>query len=222
VEVGPPRTEPGPVLEDGAVVRGADPPRLDRLLQKSYENLVAVTTFVKDGMPEAEELGRALTELEKTLAAVQPDAGAYARTWAAGASFFEEGSLALDALRRSGTTVEEVRRTVAAARALFRRSRAELATVATRLDAVAGHVGRLETRLTPERLARFGQAFDHARQLLAEVDLLLAEAEAVLALVERGEGTVGAFLRDEEWADDWKQLMKVMKTRPWTTVGHPP
>jgi hypothetical protein len=43
----------------------------------------------------------------------------------------------------------------------------------------------------------------------------------VAALVERGEGTIGAFLHDEEVADDMKQLMKLMKTRPWVTVGHP-
>jgi phospholipid/cholesterol/gamma-HCH transport system substrate-binding protein len=223
LEVGPPRggAEPGPALEDGAVVRGVDPPRIDRLLHKSYQNLEAVTALLREGLPEMRDLGRALDELERTLDAAEPTPGAYGRTWAAGAELWAEGSLVLDALKASGTSLAEVQRTAGRARALLRRARADLALLSERLGRLADGVEALSARLTPERLARFGEAIQRTRRLIADVDLLFAEGEAVAALVERGEGTIGAFLHDEEVADDMKQLMKLMKTRPWVTVGHP-
>jgi phospholipid/cholesterol/gamma-HCH transport system substrate-binding protein len=222
VEIGPPRGgEPGPPLEDGGTVRGADPPRLDRLLLKSYQNLEAVSALLREGVPEAMELANAVRELSKTLDAVEPDAGAYGRTFAAGAQLFAEGALMLDALRKSGTTYDEVKRTATRARALFARSRRDLTALGEKLDRLTAHLEPLRSRLTPERLARFTEAIDRTRILLADVDRLLADVDSLTALVENGEGTIGAFLKDEEIADDMKQLMKLLKSRPWMTVGHP-
>jgi phospholipid/cholesterol/gamma-HCH transport system substrate-binding protein len=63
---------PGPALADGAVVRAIDPPPIDALLAKSYENLEAAAELVRDGFPEAAELGRALDGLETTLSGFDP------------------------------------------------------------------------------------------------------------------------------------------------------
>src|SRR5262245_20564014 len=48
--------EPGtpgrPTLEDGAVVRGLDPPRLDRLIAESYDLLHSMVTTLREHKPE--------------------------------------------------------------------------------------------------------------------------------------------------------------------------
>ena len=41
-----------PVLEDGAVVRGLDPPRLDRLIAESYDLLHTTVSAIRDHRPE--------------------------------------------------------------------------------------------------------------------------------------------------------------------------
>lgn len=63
---------PGPPLPDGATVRAIDPPPIDRLLAKSYENLQAAAALVRDGFPEAGQLGRALDGLSATLSGFEP------------------------------------------------------------------------------------------------------------------------------------------------------
>ncbi len=222
LEIGPPDAgDPGPVLEDGAVVRGIDPPQLDRLLFKSYQNLEAFSALLHEGVPEVDELIRALDELERTVAVVEPAPGAYGRTWAAGVRFFDEAARLREGLEGSGASPAGVRGTIGRARALVGRTRRDLGTTAERLGHVADELARLQASVGEERVARVGQAIDQARRLIGEIERLIGEGEAVAAALERGEGTVGALLHDQEIADDLKQLMKVVKTRPWTTVGHP-
>jgi len=63
---------PGPALADGSTVRAIDSPPIDALLAKSYENLEAATAMVRDGFPEAGQLGRALEGLAATLSGFDP------------------------------------------------------------------------------------------------------------------------------------------------------
>jgi ABC-type transporter Mla subunit MlaD len=223
LEVGPPPrgAEPGLELTDGAVVRGVAPPPLDRLALKAYDNLQAVTALLREGLPEARELGRALDELDGTLREVEPSPGAYGRTAAAAGRALGEGRLLHQGLEEGGVTLERLQRTAAEAATFFERARRDLAVLRVRLDRLAGHVDRLSARFTPDRIAQVVALFERTRQLLRQVDHLIADSQAMIAVVASGEGSVGAFLDDQEIADDLKQLMKVMKTRPWETLGHP-
>jgi hypothetical protein len=40
-----------------------------------------------------------------------------------------------------------------------------------------------------------------------------------MALVARGEGTIGAFLQDVELADELKAITRTLKRKPWLTLG---
>jgi hypothetical protein len=70
------------------------------------------------------------------------------------------------------------------------------------------------------KLAEIAAALDQARALQARLDATLATTQAILAAIDRGEGTIGAFLKDSEIADDIKAMTKVMKSQPWRAAGH--
>jgi phospholipid/cholesterol/gamma-HCH transport system substrate-binding protein len=222
LEVGPPPggAEPGPPLADGARVRGVDPPRLDRIMQKSYENLRNVTDLLRDGLPEARELGRELDAMSQELDALADPAAIDAivegrrRLW-------KEALLAWDAAQASGVTPERARSSWARGRAAIARMRAQLAPLRAKLEHVLAELGRIEAQLGPERYQRVRQVMERTEALVARAEAILVNVEAIVAMVERGEGSIGAFLADTELADEFKAMSKVIKQTPWETIGHP-
>lgn len=226
LEVGPaglpgePLPEPGPPLPDGAVVRGIDPPRLDRLMQKSYENLVAVTDLFRDGIPETKELFAQIDILQTTLAAADPEPGAAAESWASQGRLY--GELVATGLwwEQSGATGARLSTTWRSAQATIARARRELAALGVKLDALSAALAPLGDRLDPARFARASAALDKGRAIAAKLDHVLATAEELIALVESGQGTLGAFLQDREVADEIKHMTKLMKSQPWRALGN--
>lgn len=220
LEVGPPRgEEPGPPIADGDTLRGVDPPRIDRLLQKSYENLLAVSDLLRNGLPEARELGAALDELGRTLDALEPEPGAYVRTGRAVAAVLDEVESFSAALSGSGTSAADVAAAAARVEQTLSRAGRELAGIRARLDVLLERLSSLTARVGPDRLARLELALARARDLAAQAERISGEAAALATQVVQGRGTIGAFLGDTELFDDVKAMMKLMKSQPWRTIG---
>ncbi len=226
LEVGPaslpgrPLPEPGPQLADGATVRGVDPPRLDRLMQKSYENLVAVTDFFRDDLPEAQELFAQISILQATLAATDPEPGAAAASWGSQVNLYHELVAAGAWWEQSGVTGARVSATSDSARATIARARRELALLGRKLDALSAALAPLGDRLDAARFARASAALDKGRAIAAKLDHVLATTDELIAMLQTGRGTLGAFLQDREVADEIKHMTKLMKSQPWRAVGN--
>ncbi len=221
LEVGPPRgAAPGPPLRDGATVRGADPPRMDQIAQRSYENLRNVIDLIRTGFPEARAMGREfalLSDQLDTLAApgtVDALSSSRARLWA-------EALAAWHDWQATGVSSDDLTRVAAHARATLARTRTQVASLRAKVDRLLASIDAIRLRLGPERFARFTEAIARVDDLTTRADALLAHAEEIAAMVARGEGTIGAFLNDTELADDFKAMTKVLKEQPWEMVGHP-
>ncbi len=221
LEIGPARGVPaGPPVRDGATLRGADPPRMDQIAQRSYENLRNVIDLIRNGFPEARVLGRELGQLSTALDQLSSPADrnalsqARVRLWA-------EALAAWSDWKAADVSGEDLSRVAAHARATIARTRDQVAALRTKLDVFVTQLDALRVRLGPERFARFEQALTQVDELTRRADVLLAHAEEITAMVARGEGTIGAFLNDTELADDFKAMTKILKERPWEMVGHP-
>jgi phospholipid/cholesterol/gamma-HCH transport system substrate-binding protein len=199
--------EPGPPLPEGARVRGVAPPQIDKLLATSYRNLQAATQLLRDGMPEMDELAAALDELELTLDAIGPAEG----SWAAGARLALEARLLSDGVSREALAALAGRDPgLGKARAL-----------APRLRALSATANRIAARLDDPRAQRLAAAIDGAARLAAGAEQAVATARSLVALVARGQGSLGAFLQDVELADEMKEMTRTMKRQPWVTIGRP-
>jgi phospholipid/cholesterol/gamma-HCH transport system substrate-binding protein len=222
LEVGPPRDggDAGAPIADGATVRGADPPRMDRIMQKSYENLKTAMDLIKNGLPEAHALGVELDGLSAQLDDLAAP-GDVDRLLEGRKKLWAEGALAYAAWEKSGTTVDGARGTAARARAALARARLEIQTVREKLDHVLANLDTLRAHMDPEAFDRLEAVTARTDALFRQAEDLLANAEAIAAMVDRGEGTIGAFLHDTELADEFKAMSKVIKQTPWETIGHP-
>ena len=70
-------------------------------------------------------------------------------------------------------------------------------------------------------MARAEQAIDAMRGALAQVEPLLARLDELGARIASGEGSLGRLMADPEFADDAKDLGKIMKRHPWRILERP-
>ena len=199
--------EPGAPLAEGARVRGVAPPEIDKLLGASYRNLQAITQLLRDGMPEADDLGKALDELEVDLAGLDADplVSGGRRLWD------EARQLAPDGL--TGGSVGP------SLRALGATSARTLPPLEARLKTLSAALSRVGKRLTDPRVSRLAEALGRAGDLVAGARRAADSAAAILALVESGQGSLGALLADVELFDEMKELSRILKTQPWRTLN---
>jgi ABC-type transporter Mla subunit MlaD len=211
--------ERGRDLREGDEVRGIDPPRLDRMLIRTYANLQLARAFARAVKPEADALMDALRTLSATLAELEHvpggvsdarasmnelvrEARALAATWTAGqVSWADIASLA----ERTETTAA--------------RLGAEIANMRARMGMLAAAMGRLGERIPDDLRERFARALYTAEASLAKAQRTLATARELAAMVARGEGTVGALLYDPEFPEEAKELGRIIKRQPWKLLG---
>jgi ABC-type transporter Mla subunit MlaD len=202
--------EPGPPLAAGARVSGVAPPQIDKLLGTSYRNLQAITELLREGIPEIDQLTRALEELERTVKGLPPSGPA----WSSALRLVEEARALGDGVPPGAATALAGR-----AKELGRRQAAALAPLAHKLEVLGREAERLAAALHDPRARHLAAALNDTSRLVQRVDEGLTAAQSLMALVARGEGTIGAFLQDVELADELKAITRTLKRKPWLTLG---
>ncbi len=218
LEIGAPR-EPGPSLRDGDELRGRDPPSLDRVLHRTWTNLMTAAAFAAAVRPEYDALAAELDTMRATLTELAPgillreDVNALVdegrRTQAA-----LGGEAGLDRLRKlrgdTETTIGGARRAIAKLRTSAEALSASIAILRARLDSKGA-----------EAFDRIEIAIARVREAIAKSDPLLAQLEALEQHIARGDGSLLKLARDPEFPEDAKELGKILKRQPWRILDRP-
>lgn len=227
VELGPPAAGAARArgLEDGDRLRGVDPPRMEEVVLKSFQNMTQLRALLDDAAPAARELAAQMSRLRVTLALVEPSAGAYARTGGAFGDLVAEWRRLSDGvgagLAAEGLSGGDATGLLSRAGDLVARMRGELAATLAALEQLGADVARIRSRVPPDLLGRLERGVAGARVAVARLESIAATAQELVARVQSGQGTVGALLGDPEFIDDAKQLGKILKRQPWRVLGHP-
>lgn len=225
LELGPPpdRAPPAPPIAAGAIVRGVDPPTLDRALQRTWDNMQVTRAFLADVGPEAAALGDRLEDLRATLATIEPMPGAAAELVGKVRGLLSEVRTLRGTLEDAGASPDELAALADRAEAALDHARAAVARLRAAADLVAADLARVRGHVDATAPA----TLDRLRATLAEVDLQLARLQAVaanarglLALIRRGDGSLFKLSRDPEFPEDAKELGRIMKRTPWRILGH--
>jgi ABC-type transporter Mla subunit MlaD len=209
--------DPGPELQDGAVVKGIDPASIDQLLTRSYALMREMGATLHNEFPEIDDLVREIDALEVTFTDL-----AKAPVWRSGsfARLFVEGArtkLFFDAV---SDETSRLPMTVQKARALVDGGRAAIAGLRAKVDTLMARVDGLRGQLSPEKLARLDAVLAQVDELTRQIDQVMASADALVATIESGKGSIAAFAADMEIADEMKAMTKLLKEQPWR-MGHP-
>ncbi len=205
-----------PMLADGAIVKGIDPPRLDLFLAKAYELLDVTITGIRNNRELIAEIAQSTATLLKGLASVVTDQRERIDRIAQNleALSVESTGLVKDVRGRVNDprltrTLENVDRIAADVQRdsapLLKDARETLANL-NRTTALVGD---------PKEQERYKKALRDLAELLGRANVTAADAQTVVAKIKRGEGTVGALVMDEEIYDDIQEMVRDLKHNPW-------
>jgi phospholipid/cholesterol/gamma-HCH transport system substrate-binding protein len=225
LEIGPaPDPAAKSLAEDPHPVLGRDPPSMDRVLQRTWENLTITRAFADAVKPEMDELRARLRELSQTLDELSPNIVGVASL------SVEIGGLAAEArqLRDVGlggepgrekitNVIGEARATVAHAKRVFDELGAKARVLSANATALRARLGERG----PRAIRAVELAIDRIRAAIDKIDPLLAKVDEINARIARGEGSLGKLMKDPEFPEDAKALGKIMKRQPWKVMQRP-
>ena len=138
---------PARPIRAGEQVRGVDPPSMDRVMQRTWENLQVTRRFFDELRPELDRLLATLDELARTLDAVEPAPGEFARlARETGALIGEARTLWTDVIGGSAG-MDRIRATMATARTVMARAQTRLAELDARWQTLAAALGVAQDRI---------------------------------------------------------------------------
>jgi len=213
--------EPGshdrPVLEDGAVVQGVNPPRLDLLLSESYELLHRAYVGITKN---EDKIASTFDGLHDTLKGT--------------GDFFKKNQGKLDNIATNvetltvnandtlkgareryvdGPQVQRIMNNVERTTGTLNRDLEPLMADGRR---VLGRADKLtEALASPDQLERYKQITRDVASATGHAKVAAADAQAVVAHIKRGRGTVGALVMDEAVYDDLQEMLRDLKHNPW-------
>ena len=230
LELGPPPSQatPDPGLREGDQMLGKDPPSLDRVLQRTWDNLTALAAFNDSVRPELDALRVQIKELRSHVDPASPTAIAHADTIAP--MVVELGGLAdqITTLRQRGlggdAGLAHLGEVLDRTRAFVATARSSLGRLDASATALRAGVSRLRGTLGDKgdhAIETIELAIDRVKADLAKLDPLLAQIDALNQSIARGDGSIMKLMRDPEFPEDTKELGKIMKRQPWKIIDRP-
>lgn len=219
LEIGPPPADTNRTLREGDELLGRDPPSLDRVLQRTWDNLTTTARFADAVRPEMDALTAEVDRLRATMDQIAPDVHLRDDI----AALVDEGRRTYAALGgeqgldQIGAVLDRGDSTVAQARATIAKLRAGADKLGASLDVLRARVG---TR-GAEAIDKVQLAIDRVRAAIDKIDPLLAEVEVLQQRFERGEGSLLKLMHDPEFPEDAKELGKILKRQPWKIIARP-
>jgi ABC-type transporter Mla subunit MlaD len=190
--------EPGAPIQEGTLIRGDDPPPMERLIVDAQRNYDELKVLFHDIGPDwsafrasLDETAAQVEELDSPLPQVRQ---------------FMDEVRALDVPDLGPLT---------GARDAVGRMQTELATLAPRLRSAAALADRLGGAFGDERFRRLGVALDGMSESVSRVEHILAVANELAAWVQSGRGSVGALAADTEISDEFRQTRRRLFREPW-------
>ena len=201
-----------PPLEEGAVVRGVDPPRLDLALALGYELLDTMVTALRNNREELRDMLENIAGILRALNSILTDNREEIDRIIANVEHATAEAAALAQSARGTVDSPEVRRIVDN---LDR----TLAVVSRDLEPILADtraaVGNVNEALGPEQREQIQSTIENAAQLSERANRTIGEAQAIVTHIREGRGTVGALVMDEELYDDIQEMIRDLKHNPW-------
>jgi phospholipid/cholesterol/gamma-HCH transport system substrate-binding protein len=206
-----------PAVAENAAIRGVDPPRLDMLLAEGYELL---HTGIQALRSNREEIGETFDGLRRTLKGT--------------GDFFQKNGERLDRIAENVEKITvDTQDLIKAGRARYIDS-PEIARIISRIDQTTAVVNRdLEPLLkdaretmsnanrlsgtlgAPEQQARLKAILADVADITGKAKVATSDAQAIIAHVKKGSGSVGALVMDEQIYDDIQEMLRDLKHNPW-------
>ncbi len=199
-----------PMLPEGGIVRGLDPPRLDMLLAEGFELLHTGVTVLRENR---QQIGEMFDGLHDTLRGT--------------GEFFKKNQDRLDHI------AESLERLTSDSDALIRGIQTryvdspQITRIMERIDHTSEVIARdaepllkdareaLKSVSGPEQQAKIKAAISDLAEIASKSKAVATDAQVIVAHIRKGNGSVGALVMDEQLYDDIQELARDLKHNPW-------
>lgn len=221
LELDAPEEQASRAVRQGDVLKGHSPAHFDRLFNLGYESLVATSALTDALAPHWKKVRKRFDDVQREIQLLEAHRR---RVEALGDRIDALLQEARKIYRELQAATDDFRAFEAVGKGLEKLGqRAKAGTIPLVAD-----VERLIDRL--EELARVMR-----KRVPAALDIIKARSDSIsqrfhkverwLALVERaisrGDGTIGAFLKEKELFDDFKVSGKIIRQEIWRTIARP-
>lgn len=202
-----------PVLEEGSVMHGVDPPRLDLALAMGYELLETMVSALRNNREELEGLLSNASGMMKGLNEVLGENHERInRILVNVETATSEGTQLIQAVRQNYVDGAQPKRII---QNLDKTLAATSAQAGPLMEDVRGAVADAREVLGPEQREKLKSTINDAALLADKAKVTLGDAQQIMTHMKRGQGTVGALLMDEAVYDDVQEMLRDLKHNPW-------
>lgn len=216
----------GQPLEDGAVVQGHQPPRLDVIVSKASSLLETIEDLLSDpDMPTKDLLGNAASLMGNLDSLVVDNRENIDETIDNTRMTTEEAAKLLVALNFAVDDGKDVKKMLDDAGVTIASARRISGKVDQRLDPLLDDAGATldntrdisdsAKRLLADNEHKIQDSVDRVWTSTEHVEAATRDASSIVGRVEAGEGTIGRILADREMYDDVKEILRTIKRQPW-------
>lgn len=202
---------------------GIDPPRLDLFMADTYVLVKGLSGIIERNANDLDALIGGSARLVGTLdRALEADGGVEVAK--VNDIFNNIDGLVSDTRRLVGGVQKlyvddpDVARTIGNMASLTRKLDNEVEPLLAEIKSALLGIERVTGTLGPEEQRRIKAAVAKIDDIASRTDKMIARGDAVMLRLERGEGTVGQLLKDEEIYDDLKELIRDIKRHPWKLI----
>jgi phospholipid/cholesterol/gamma-HCH transport system substrate-binding protein len=206
-----------PSLDEGAEVKGIDPPRLDLFLAKAYELLDTTVEAIK---ANKEALGDIIDNTSGVLKGlnviVSGNRERIERTLANVEEITVEAKTLTHDARTNYVDNPKVLATVNRINDLVARIHEDSGPMLKDAREALANLNRVSTTVgAPEEQEKIKKTLTDVAQLAERANATAADAQAIVTHIKSGKGTVGALVMDEEIYDDMQEMVRDLKHNPW-------
>ena len=202
-----------PVLAEGSVVHGIDPPRLDLAMAMGYELLETMVTALRENREEISGLLTNASGMLKGMNEILADNHERINSIIANAdTATAEGAQLIKGVRETYVEGQRVRRIM---ENLDKTLTATSQETGPLMHDVRGMVSDAREVIGPNERAQLKSTIQDAALLADRAKGTLSDAQSIMTHMKRGEGTVGALLMDEAIYDDVQEMLRDIKHNPW-------
>lgn len=209
-------------LADGDRITGINPPSLDRVLQRTWDNLTTARAFADTVKPELAALRTALTNLATTFDTLDPTSTLDLKLQLL--AFVAEARALYTSTLGGADGLTRLRSVLTRGRTVLSTVKARIADLRTTASTLTNDVDAARTRFgerTTAALAKIEATIATIEQTIDQIDPILATVADIRGRIERGEGSLGRIMTDPEFPEDAKELGKIMKRQPWRIIQKP-
>lgn len=211
-----PGTGSKPLLREGAIVHGVDPPRLDLALSLGYELLQSLTEAIRNNREQLGSLMDDLSGIVRALNLLLTDNRENVNRIVQNVEDATvETNEILKAARGQYVDGPRMNRMLANLDRTLSVVSADIGPIMQNVKSVSGKADGVLGAIGPEQQEQLRDGVAGVAELVTKANRTLGDAQAIVAHIRQGEGTVGAMLMDEEIYDDVQEMIRDLKHNPW-------